>query len=79
MSMYENIENYLEQNCLAPIRYSYKEIKKMAAGFKAKLGEEDLAQSLRQSCAADLLWPSKYWPNLKEMCKILSVKLQPLE
>ncbi|KAK7377202.1 hypothetical protein VNO80_02623 [Phaseolus coccineus] len=39
MSMYENIENYLEQNSLAPIRYSYKEIKKMAAGFKEKLGE----------------------------------------
>ena len=39
MSMYENIENYLEQNSLAPIRYSYKEIKKMAAGFKVKLGE----------------------------------------
>ncbi|ESW33159.1 hypothetical protein PHAVU_001G047800 [Phaseolus vulgaris] len=39
MSMYENIESYLEQNSLAPIRYSYKEIKKMAAGFKEKLGE----------------------------------------
>jgi len=39
MSLYENIENYLEQNSLAPIRYSYKEIKKMAAGFKEKLGE----------------------------------------
>ncbi|XP_068474605.1 rust resistance kinase Lr10-like [Phaseolus vulgaris] len=39
MSMYENIENYLEQNSWAPIRYSYKEIKKMTAGFKYKLGE----------------------------------------
>ncbi|KAK8473056.1 hypothetical protein PHAVU_001G049000 [Phaseolus vulgaris] len=39
MSMYKNIENYLEQNSLAPIRYSYKDIKKMAAGFKEKLGE----------------------------------------
>ncbi|XP_068471520.1 rust resistance kinase Lr10-like [Phaseolus vulgaris] len=39
MSMYENIENYLQQNSLAHIRYSYKEIKKMAAGFKDKLGE----------------------------------------
>ncbi|KAK8473049.1 hypothetical protein PHAVU_001G047900 [Phaseolus vulgaris] len=38
-SMYENIENYLQQNSLAPIRYSYKEIKKMSAGFKEKLGE----------------------------------------
>ncbi|KAK8473052.1 hypothetical protein PHAVU_001G048050 [Phaseolus vulgaris] len=39
MSMYENIENYLEQNSFAPIRYSFKEIKKMVAGFKEKLGE----------------------------------------
>ncbi|KAK7377198.1 hypothetical protein VNO80_02619 [Phaseolus coccineus] len=38
-SMYENIENYLQQNSLAPIRYSYKEIKNMAGGFKEKLGE----------------------------------------
>jgi len=38
-SMYQNIENYLQQNSLAPIRYSYKEIKKMAGGFKEKLGE----------------------------------------
>ncbi|XP_047178512.1 rust resistance kinase Lr10-like [Vigna umbellata] len=38
-SMYQNIENYLEQNNMAPIRYSYKEIKKMAGGFKEKLGE----------------------------------------
>jgi len=37
-SMYENIENYLEQNNLAPIRYSYKEIK-MSEGFKEKLGK----------------------------------------
>jgi len=35
--MYQNSENYLEQNSLAPIRY--KEIKKMAGGFKEKLGE----------------------------------------
>ncbi|XP_022638057.1 rust resistance kinase Lr10 isoform X1 [Vigna radiata var. radiata] len=38
-SVYENIENYLEQNSLMPIRYSYKEIKKMAKGFNEKLGE----------------------------------------
>ena len=38
-STYANIENYLEQNHLAPIRYSYKEIKKMTGGFKEKLGE----------------------------------------
>ncbi|XP_047159226.1 L-type lectin-domain containing receptor kinase S.6-like [Vigna umbellata] len=38
-SIYENIENYLEQNHLAPIRYSYKEIKKMTGSFKQKLGE----------------------------------------
>jgi len=37
--MYENIENYLGQNNLVPIRYSYKEIKKMAGDFKEKLGE----------------------------------------
>ncbi|XP_047178572.1 rust resistance kinase Lr10-like [Vigna umbellata] len=38
-SRYENIENYLEQNHLVPIRYSYKEIKKMTEGFKEKLGK----------------------------------------
>ncbi|XP_014521802.2 LEAF RUST 10 DISEASE-RESISTANCE LOCUS RECEPTOR-LIKE PROTEIN KINASE-like 2.2 [Vigna radiata var. radiata] len=39
LSMYENIENYLEHNNLMPIRYSYKEIKKMVKAFKEKLGE----------------------------------------
>ncbi|XP_040866996.1 rust resistance kinase Lr10 isoform X3 [Glycine max] len=39
LSMFESIENYLEQNNLMPIRYSYKEVKKMAGGFKDKLGE----------------------------------------
>ncbi|XP_058724642.1 LEAF RUST 10 DISEASE-RESISTANCE LOCUS RECEPTOR-LIKE PROTEIN KINASE-like 2.1 isoform X2 [Vicia villosa] len=40
LSMYECIELYLQQeNNLIPIRYSYKEIKKMAGGFKDKLGK----------------------------------------
>jgi len=38
-SIYENIESYLENNNLMPIRYSYNEIKKMVKGFKEKLGE----------------------------------------
>ncbi|XP_061356160.1 LEAF RUST 10 DISEASE-RESISTANCE LOCUS RECEPTOR-LIKE PROTEIN KINASE-like 2.1 [Gastrolobium bilobum] len=38
-SVYGNIEEYLQQNNLMPIGYSYKEIKKMARGFKDKLGE----------------------------------------
>ncbi|RHN77752.1 putative glycerophosphodiester phosphodiesterase, protein kinase RLK-Pelle-LRK10L-2 family [Medicago truncatula] len=39
-SMYECIELYLQQqNNSMPIGYSYKEIKKMAKGFKEKLGE----------------------------------------
>jgi len=38
-SMYENIEDFLQGNSLLPIRYSYKEIKKMTRGFKEKLGE----------------------------------------
>ncbi|KEH40341.1 stress-induced receptor-like kinase [Medicago truncatula] len=38
-SMYECIEIYLQQNNLMPIGYSYREIKKMARGFKDKLGE----------------------------------------
>ncbi|XP_068471890.1 rust resistance kinase Lr10-like isoform X3 [Phaseolus vulgaris] len=38
-SEYENIESYLEQNSLMPIRYTYKEIKKMAKGFGEKLDE----------------------------------------
>jgi serine/threonine protein kinase len=38
--MFECIEIYLQQqNNLMPIGYSYKEIKKMARGFKEKLGE----------------------------------------
>ncbi|CAJ2674648.1 unnamed protein product [Trifolium pratense] len=40
LSMFEYIEMYLQQqNNLIPIGYSYKEIKKMAKGFKDKLGE----------------------------------------
>jgi len=38
-SAYENIENYLEQNSLMPIRYSYKQIEKMTKSFSEKLGE----------------------------------------
>ncbi|KAK2453198.1 LEAF RUST 10 DISEASE-RESISTANCE LOCUS RECEPTOR-LIKE PROTEIN KINASE 2.5 [Trifolium repens] len=38
-SMYENIEDFLQGNSLMPIRYSYKDIKKMTRGFKDKLGE----------------------------------------
>ncbi|WJX16546.1 hypothetical protein P8452_06558 [Trifolium repens] len=38
-SMYENIEDFLQGNSLIPIRYSYKDIKKMTRGFKNKLGE----------------------------------------
>ncbi|KAK2399312.1 rust resistance kinase Lr10 [Trifolium repens] len=37
--MYENIEDFLQGNSLIPIRYSYKDIKKMTRGFKEKLGE----------------------------------------
>ncbi|RHN77721.1 putative glycerophosphodiester phosphodiesterase, protein kinase RLK-Pelle-LRK10L-2 family [Medicago truncatula] len=40
LSMFDYIEIYLQQeNNLLPIGYSYKEIKKMARGFKDKLGE----------------------------------------
>ncbi|KAK7266887.1 hypothetical protein RIF29_19547 [Crotalaria pallida] len=39
LSMYENIENFLLDNNLNPIRYEYKEIKKMTGGFKVKLGQ----------------------------------------
>ncbi|XP_061336780.1 LEAF RUST 10 DISEASE-RESISTANCE LOCUS RECEPTOR-LIKE PROTEIN KINASE-like 2.1 [Gastrolobium bilobum] len=38
-SIYEIIEDFLRGNTLMPIRYSYKEIKKMTRGFKYKLGE----------------------------------------
>ncbi|PRQ32563.1 putative glycerophosphodiester phosphodiesterase, protein kinase RLK-Pelle-LRK10L-2 family [Rosa chinensis] len=38
--MYDNIEDFLQSdNNLMPVRYSYSEIKKMASGFKDKLGE----------------------------------------
>ncbi|XP_024160711.1 rust resistance kinase Lr10 [Rosa chinensis] len=40
LSMYDNIEDFLQSNSnLMPVRYSYSEIKKMASGFKDKLGE----------------------------------------
>ncbi|KAI8022292.1 Rust resistance kinase Lr10 [Camellia lanceoleosa] len=40
LSMFDNIESYLRsQNHLMPISYSYIDIKKMAKGFKDKLGE----------------------------------------
>ncbi|MED6116041.1 hypothetical protein PIB30_096451 [Stylosanthes scabra] len=39
LSIYENIEDFLQGNSLMPIRYSYKEIKKMTRRFKEKLGE----------------------------------------
>ncbi|XVF79208.1 hypothetical protein PTKIN_Ptkin14bG0202100 [Pterospermum kingtungense] len=40
LSMDEKIEEFLQsQNNLTPIRYSYREIKKMTKGFKYKLGE----------------------------------------
>ncbi|KAF7830695.1 LEAF RUST 10 DISEASE-RESISTANCE LOCUS RECEPTOR-LIKE PROTEIN KINASE-like 2.1 [Senna tora] len=39
LSMYGNIEHFLQDNDLMPIRYSYKQIKKMSRGFKDKLGE----------------------------------------
>ncbi|QCE00235.1 brassinosteroid insensitive 1-associated receptor kinase 1 [Vigna unguiculata] len=38
-SKYENIETFLQENTLAPIRYSYKEIQHMTRGFKEKLGQ----------------------------------------
>ena len=38
-SVYECIETYLQQNNLMPIGYSYREIKKMAKGFKDELGK----------------------------------------
>ncbi|KAE9604892.1 putative glycerophosphodiester phosphodiesterase, protein kinase RLK-Pelle-LRK10L-2 family [Lupinus albus] len=38
-SMYENIEDFLQRDTFMPIRYSYKEIKKMTYGFREKLGQ----------------------------------------
>ncbi|WCJ36823.1 PR5-like receptor kinase [Euphorbia peplus] len=39
-SMYDSIEEFLQnQNNLAPVRYSYSQIKKMTSRFKDKLGE----------------------------------------
>ena len=39
LSMYDNIENFLLESNLNPIRYEYKEIKKMTGGFRVKLGQ----------------------------------------
>ncbi|KAK4277538.1 hypothetical protein QN277_015525 [Acacia crassicarpa] len=39
LSAYEHIEDFLQHGDIVPIKYSYKEIKKMTRGFKDKLGE----------------------------------------
>ncbi|TYJ48167.1 hypothetical protein E1A91_A01G041600v1 [Gossypium mustelinum] len=39
LSMDDKIEEFLQSHTLAPIRYSFKEIKKMTKNFKYKLGE----------------------------------------
>ncbi|XP_028793605.1 probable LRR receptor-like serine/threonine-protein kinase At1g56130 [Neltuma alba] len=39
LSMYENIEDFIRLQNLIPIRYSYKDLKKMSEGFKNKLGQ----------------------------------------
>ncbi|XP_057437691.1 LEAF RUST 10 DISEASE-RESISTANCE LOCUS RECEPTOR-LIKE PROTEIN KINASE-like 2.8 [Lotus japonicus] len=39
LSVYENIEHFLVDSNLSPIRYEYKEIKKMTRGFNVKLGQ----------------------------------------
>ncbi|KAK8622536.1 hypothetical protein V6N13_117446 [Hibiscus sabdariffa] len=39
LSMDDKIEEFLQSNNLAPIRYSFREIKKMTTSFKEKLGE----------------------------------------
>ncbi|KAK8312439.1 hypothetical protein V6Z12_D01G042200 [Gossypium hirsutum] len=39
LSMDDKIEEFLQSHNLAPIRYSFKEIKKMTKNFKNKLGE----------------------------------------
>ncbi|XP_021827433.1 rust resistance kinase Lr10-like [Prunus avium] len=39
LSGHHNIEDFLQNNKLVPVRYSYSNIKKMAKGFKEKLGE----------------------------------------
>ncbi|KAF7816704.1 putative glycerophosphodiester phosphodiesterase, protein kinase RLK-Pelle-LRK10L-2 family [Senna tora] len=40
LSMYDNIEDFLQaDNSIVPIRYSYKDIKKMTQAFKVKLGK----------------------------------------
>ncbi|XP_027941541.1 LEAF RUST 10 DISEASE-RESISTANCE LOCUS RECEPTOR-LIKE PROTEIN KINASE-like 2.1 isoform X2 [Vigna unguiculata] len=38
-SMFENIEKFLLDNNINPIRYEYKTVKKITRGFKVKLGE----------------------------------------
>jgi len=39
ISMYEDIEVFLQGSTMMPIRHSYKEIKKMTRSFRDKLGE----------------------------------------
>ncbi|CAL0299160.1 unnamed protein product [Lupinus luteus] len=67
LSMYENIESFLLDNNLNPIRYEYKEIKKMSGGFKVKLGQGGFGSvykgKLRSGVDVAIKMLSKFNPN----------------
>ncbi|XP_019428730.1 PREDICTED: LEAF RUST 10 DISEASE-RESISTANCE LOCUS RECEPTOR-LIKE PROTEIN KINASE-like 2.1 [Lupinus angustifolius] len=68
LSMYENIENFLlDNNNLNPIRYEYKEIKKMSGGFNVKLGQGGFGSvykgKLRSGVDVAIKMLSKFNPN----------------
>ena len=55
--MYDGIEDFLQShNNLMPIRYSYRDIKKMTKGFKDKLGEGGFGSVYKgQLCSGPLV------------------------
>ncbi|KAE9619878.1 hypothetical protein Lal_00040422 [Lupinus albus] len=67
LSIYEGIESFLLDNNFNPIRYDYKEIKKMSGGFKVKLGQGGFGSvykgKLRSGVDVAIKMLSKFNPN----------------
>ncbi|VVA38896.1 PREDICTED: rust resistance kinase Lr10 [Prunus dulcis] len=81
LSMHDNIEDFLQNNKLMPVRYSYSNIKKMAKGFKEKLGEGGYGSVYKAKLRSGRLVAIKMlgWVSPTLMGKTSSTKLLPLE
>ena len=61
LSLYENIEVFLQDNNLNSTRYSFREIMKMTGGFKVKLGQGSF----------NFVYKGKLWSGLHVAIKML--------